>query len=216
MIPPEQINFLRSIKGTAAHVLLILILTGCSHNNRELQLLTGRSDKTITDALRLLESLHLAQNNGRQHGWSFPQNTQLPLFPASIVNLRDRKISDLAPYTTTTTKDPRSSKVVEEAEPRSENLRSSLQSAGIGRDSPAMHQLLAAKLDQDQVNAWLNYFHWWHKQRKQHPNQLVDGRQNFTAGLLIKILLDGDAAPAARCHECLELPSDCYCDLIAK
>ncbi|MGB3717907.1 MAG: hypothetical protein WA996_26115, partial [Candidatus Promineifilaceae bacterium] len=73
----EQAVFLRALKGAPASIVLALALTGSSLSNRDLELATGYSDKSISRGLALLELKGIAQNNGRSNGWSVRYDSQL-------------------------------------------------------------------------------------------------------------------------------------------
>lgn len=223
----EQATTLRALKGAAASVVLALAVTGRSMTNRELRLWTGYSDKPITEALALLDVEGITQYNGRQFGWSLSAGQMLLPLPThqhklstdkAQLSTGDRKVSDLGP-TTTTTKDLRSRKdkvVVEEETATSEILRSMLASAGVGANSKGMRDILSAEVEVERAAAWVTYWRWWKRERKRRPGQSVDGRAYFTAGLLIRVLLDGDEPPAERCEGCLELSADCYCNVVSR
>lgn len=80
MIPPDQLQFIRAIRGAPATVLLLLMMRGAAMTNKEICRWTGYSDKTMTDALGVLEQMRLAQYNGRTSGWSLSGGNQ-PLLP---------------------------------------------------------------------------------------------------------------------------------------
>lgn len=225
----DQMSLIRSLKGAPASIVVALVVLGRSLNNKQLCLATGYSDKTITAALVVLDIQGITQFNGRAAGWSLSAGQlklNLPEQLSTGYPQVDRKFSDLGPLTTTTTtiqiKDPESTlhtreeNVVVVEEDRSEILRSILAAAGIGANSQGMRDLLAAEIPISRAEAWLRYWDWWKRQRERQPSGLVDGRDVFSAGLLIRVLLDGDPAPAARCEECLELPADCYCASISR
>lgn len=76
----EQMRFVRSIKGAAASILWILLLSGRACTQRELETATGYTDKPLMTGLALLEAERLIQYNGRRHGWSLSGGFyQLPL-----------------------------------------------------------------------------------------------------------------------------------------
>lgn len=76
----EQQDFVRNIKGAAASILWILVLSGRTLTNRELQRATRYSDKPVTDALVWLEEREIVQYHGHYNGWSLAAGIkQLPL-----------------------------------------------------------------------------------------------------------------------------------------
>lgn len=89
----RQVAFIHSLKGAPASILIALALTGVSMTNQDLQLITGYTDKPITDGLAMLEIHGLAQHNGRQYGWSLPHGLQLPLFPSALLGRESRSAS---------------------------------------------------------------------------------------------------------------------------
>lgn len=66
----EQQDFVRNIKGAKASILLILLISGRSLTNRQLQESTGYSDKPVTDALAWLEPRGIVQYVGQVDGWT--------------------------------------------------------------------------------------------------------------------------------------------------
>lgn len=214
----QQVMKVRALKGAPASIILALLVTGRSMTNAQLRQYTGYSDKPITEALALLDTEGITQYNGRSYGWSLSAGQmQLPgLHKLSTVGHNeslDRKVSDLTP-TTTTTIDLEVQREVVVEEQKSEKLRSILLSAGVGQRSKGMKQLLAANIPIERAAAWVAYWRWWQRERERRPGP-VDGRDYFTVGLLIRVLLDGDEAPAARCDTCLETAAECYCKLIS-
>jgi hypothetical protein len=224
----NQVALIRSLKGAPSSILLTLLITGRSLTNKQLCTYTGYTDKTITAALEVLEMHQFTQFNGRTHGWSLAAGQlklNLPEQLSTGYPQIDRKFSDLDALTTTTTiqiKDQesplhtREKNVVVEEEKRSEILRSLLEPAGVGPNSTAMKNIITAGVEEKTAAAWVRYWKWWQQERERQPTGAIDGRRSFTAGLLIRVLLDGDAAPAERCGDCLELPADCYCRLISR
>lgn len=80
MTEREQLQFIRSIKGPPATILILLMVRGASMTNLDICRWTGYSDKPVTTALITLQQLGLAQDNGRAHGWSLAAGiNQLPL-----------------------------------------------------------------------------------------------------------------------------------------
>lgn len=72
-------QLIRALRGAPATVLLLLMMRGAAMTNKELCRWTGYSDKTMTDALGVLEQMRLAQYNGRTSGWSLSSGNQLAL-----------------------------------------------------------------------------------------------------------------------------------------
>lgn len=76
----EQVRFVRSLKGPAASILWVLILSDRACTGQELELATNYSDKSVKDGLALLTAEGLVQYNGKFNGWSLASGFyQLPL-----------------------------------------------------------------------------------------------------------------------------------------
>jgi len=90
----DQAVFLRALKGAPASIVLALVFTGLSLSNKELELATGYSGKSIAKGLALLELHKVVQNNGRANGWSVRNDFQLGLFPAALLGGDKLKIED--------------------------------------------------------------------------------------------------------------------------
>lgn len=76
----EQVRFVRSLKGPAASILFVLMLSGRACTGQELELATNYSDKSVKDGLALLTAEGLVQYNGKFNGWSLGSGFyQLPL-----------------------------------------------------------------------------------------------------------------------------------------
>lgn len=74
----EQKRFVRDIRGAAASILWILLMSGRSLTNIDLEDATGYSDKPINQGTARLQEYGLIQDNGIA-GWSIANVTQLPL-----------------------------------------------------------------------------------------------------------------------------------------
>ncbi len=76
--PFEQTQrFVRDIKGPAASILLVLLMSGRSLTQAQLEEATGYSDKPVRQGIDRLTDYGLLQNNGRYDGWCI--SPQLPL-----------------------------------------------------------------------------------------------------------------------------------------
>ncbi len=73
-----------------------------------------------------------------------------------------------------------------------------LERGGVGRYSPKMDELLARGLDLEVVQAHV-------LERLACEKGLVSGQPNYTPGLLVRKLEDGDPPPPMRCPKCLSL-----------
>ena len=226
----QHATLLRSLKGAPASIILALALTGVSLAKRDLEILTGYSDKPISKGLALLELNGFVQDNGRAAGWSLRAGLQLPLFPRPYsaaplspiqrgMEIPSRNISDFPAHSpsllssSTDLPDENDQGDKTEAEERLSKISDWLRLAGVGRRSPKMRQLLALDLDETYVRAWTLYSLWWQRESTRRPNHPIDGRRRFATGTLIRILLDGDQAPPDRCPDCLEL-EPCLCNVI--
>lgn len=200
MAYPETVTLIRSMRGAPAVILLTLLFTGRSITNKEFQLITGYTDKPVATALGVLETLGLAQNNGRYAGWSFPLSKQLPLFHH---------------YPAVSHPSSPSSRISISANVESQPIDVDywLLRAGISPNSKKFSELKAADLDELYVKAWVLQYEWWRKERNSSSLAVIDGRRNFSVGTLIRILQDGDNAPAMRCQDCHSI-LPCYCDVI--
>jgi hypothetical protein len=146
---------------------------------------TGYTDKTVTEAMSLLDSLALTQYNGRTNGWSLNAGQlSLPLIH-SLEQPVDKEIGKIPICTTTATANrERNSRPSSSSSRNAEidrKISDLLVEGGIGPGSKMYRQLLAADLDLDTVRAHVDY-------RVNHPNEV-------SVGLLIRRLLDGDPPP---------------------
>lgn len=190
MLDIETATLVRSIRGAPASILVALLITRRSITNKELQVITGYTDKPIATALCVLETLGFIQDNGRSNGWSFPHSRQLELFGS--LPLPPPSLS-----------------------PGRDSVSSWLDRAGVTANSKKMGELLAADFTVGYVRSWVLEFEWWRRESQLRPGQAIDGRRRFSIGTLIRILQDRDPAPAERCSACLtRLP--CYCDVVVR
>jgi hypothetical protein len=91
-------QLIRALRGAPATVLLLLMMRGAAMTNKELCRWTGYSDKTMTDALGVLEQMRLAQYNGRTSGWSLSSGNQLVLpFAAQDGGLQQQVLTNSTP-----------------------------------------------------------------------------------------------------------------------
>lgn len=201
----EQAQLIRTLKGAAASILLALALTADSLENKDLQLITGYSDKSITAGLALLEFHGLIQRTA-ELGWTLTGR-----MPAR------RKISGLLDSSSSDPDQKREEEEMKEETARgaagdAESVKRWLVRAGIGRNSPKLRQLLGLSLSERYVKAWVLEFEWW---KQNHTKPGFKGREVFSVGTLIHILLSGDQSPPMRCDGCL-MPLPCYCGIIKR
>ena len=200
MLDTEFVPLIRSMRGAPSSILLVLLFSGRSITNKDLQLITGYTDKPIASALALLESYGYAQNNGRYSGWSFPLTRQLPLFMRPSIEPVGRPPGYSAHF-------------ISASSPA--DVESWLLRAGVSPNSVKLSELLSLELDLDLVKSWVLEFEWWLRERRSSSSVFIAGRRTFTVGTLIRILQDGDKAPPMRCSDCLAvLP--CYCDIVSR
>lgn len=212
----EQVRFVRSLKGPAASILWVLILSGRACTGQELELATNYSDKSVKDGLALLTAEGLVQYNGKFNGWSLASGFyQLPLpfqqlsdgaalLVAGIVDggvmvLDDRKNSDHGPLSSSSTLIDHKRVNPEEEEERAQSRKNSevlglLVAAGAAPKSSAVKRVLALDLDPAYVRA-----------HAQHRAALLEQGQMYPVGWLINKLECGDPAPAPKqgvCPDC--------------
>lgn len=225
MPEPETIQLFRALRGAPATILLLLLMRQVSMTNLEIQMTTGLSDRTVTKSLATLDALGYTQHNGRHHGWSIRQGSQLRLpfreqLDGSYPQPVDNKIVNSTIYALTTTTTIDSLDLALESMSSSSRSRGKdrkiydlpqdgpdsgtagdpdvaywLRRAGVGPTSRKYRQLLAAGLDPETVRA--------------HALERLAKPDLVPVGLLIVRLLDGDPAPAPRCPECY-LPLDSF------
>jgi hypothetical protein len=84
-IEAQQMQFLRSLKGAAASILITMMLVNRTFEQKELMQLTNYSDKTIQSGLELLLSYGIVERPNR-FAWRLSDGLrQLPLFPQSVL-----------------------------------------------------------------------------------------------------------------------------------
>ena len=76
----EVERFVRDIKGPAASILWVLLLSGSSLTKSQLERATGYSDKSVVKGLERLAGYGLVQDNGRAFGWSMAKQLPLPFW----------------------------------------------------------------------------------------------------------------------------------------
>ncbi len=195
----------RLLRGAPASVLLALLeQPGVVLGPRDLAFLTGYSVNSVKAGAALLERLGLAEATGGGWAWpaTAPQGWPLPLSgpPASID----------APLTTTDTLIPSGDKQ-QQASNDAAQIAHMLTAAGIGRNSAKMRALLAARPPVDYVRAHVTA----------RAAALKRGEE-YSVGLLITRLLDGDPAPVApgcrcgRCEDCRARTYARYADVIVR
>lgn len=210
----EQVRFVRSLKGPAASILFVLMLSGRSCTGRELELATNYTDKSVKDGLALLMAEGLVQYNGKFNGWSLASGFyQLPLphqldsgmalqvaesGSGQVAVLDDRKISDHGSLSSSSTLIDHK-RVNPEEEERAQSRKNSevlglLVAAGAAPKSSAVKRVLALDLDPAYVRA-----------HAQHRAALLEQGQMYPVGWLINKLECGDPAPAPKqgvCPDC--------------
>lgn len=204
---PEQVRFIRSLKGAAASILWVLMLSGRTCTSKELELATNYSDKPVSDGLALLETEGIVQYNGKFNGWSLgPGFYQLPLPFRQLVNgvalldagandggvigLEDRNISDLLSSSSSSYTD-QNLKIKQEEEEEGRDSRNysevlgMLVAAGVAPRSSALLNLMKLNLDPVYVKAHI-----------EHRRTVLEQGNPYPPGWLINKLRCGDPAPA--------------------
>ena len=207
---PEQVRFIRSLKGAAASILWVLMLSGRACTAKELELATNYSDKPVSDGLALLETEGIVQYNGKFNGWSLgPGFYQLPLpfhqltngaalldaggnGGEGVIGLEDRNNSDLLLSSSSSYTDQDSSNSQEEEEEARDSRNYSevlglLVAAGVAPRSPALLNLMKLGLDPVYVRAHV-----------EHRQMILERGNPYPPGWLINKLRCGDPAPVVR------------------
>lgn len=196
----------RLLKGAPASVLLALLeQPGAALAARELAFVTGYSVNSVKAGAALLERLGLAEATGSGWAWptTAPQGWPLPLSapPASI---------DTPLTATTDGLNLSDGRQQQQASRDAAQIADLLTGAGIGRNSAKMRALLAARLSLDYVRAHVDA-----------RAAALERGEEYSAGLLITRLLDGDPAPAVacrcgRCDACRARAYARYADVIVR
>jgi hypothetical protein len=229
MIDQQDIIKVKALSPTAARIFIIILLgQGQAFTGRQLAALLGKTEGTISLAVRELEVSGMAQYNGYSDGWSIPMHYQLSIEEF----LKNRKLLDevfeksktLPPYSslvsgndpgeeeiTTNQLSPgvfEKSKTPQADEPESTEVAAWLAYGGIIKNSPKMI-LLAQKIQSPEyVKAHvLEHLHErraWEKAGKRN-------REPGTGSLIYRLEKGWDAPPM-RCEDCLEREKDCRCN----
>lgn len=216
---PEQVRFIRSLKGAAASILWVLMLSGRTCTSKELELATNYSDKPVSDGLALLETEGIVQHNGKFNGWSLgPGFYQLPLpfhqltngaalldaggNGGGVIGLEDRNNSDLLSSSSSSYTDKAFSNTQEEEEEARDSRNYSevmglLVAAGVAPRSPALLNLMKMRLDPVYVRAHI-----------EHRQTVLEQGNPYPPGWLINKLRCGDPAPVVRSPHKQRIPDD--------
>lgn len=202
---PDQIGLVRAMKGAPASIVLALVLCGHALTNKDLEQMTGYSDKPISKGLALLELHGLVQYNGYAHGWSLTAAgaRQLSMFD-NLLPGESRNISEVGEFPTLSSSSSYISTEKKEEEERNARevgefptlngqlvdksevaLRQLLVDAGVGRRSRKLRELLDAGLEIGYVQAHI-----------QARETAVARGEHYPVGWLITKLLDGDPVPS--------------------
>ncbi len=192
----------RALRGAPASVLLALLEQPGAASAADLALLTGYSINAVKTGAALLERYGLIARANRSHGaaWALLAGAAGAAFPA-LGGASTDKLCQLTPpdiNAATAAINPHEGTSSSSSSGAAiDTIAELLTAAGIGRNSPAMRALLAAGLSADYVRAHIAA---WKRDN------------GAGVGLLIRRMLDGDAAPVCRCGRCGECRARAYAD----
>lgn len=174
----------RHLKGCPATILIALIFSGRAMNVKELRLATGYGRATTFDSLALLEPAGFVVRKG---------DNRFALHEA-FTHFFQTKNSDFRPPTppyTATTISPKTEGSSSKQKEASENreIAQMLIATGIGRRSPKLQAILDAGLDAAYVQAHVDA-----------RAAAIAAGEEYSVGLLITRLLDGDPAPVTDAY----------------
>jgi predicted transcriptional regulator len=204
---PIDLVFFRGLKGAPASILLLLIFTQQPLHRHTIETATGYSDKPIAAALALLERCRMIAQSENGFVLAKELSRKISDFEASSSSVQIRLSDEIE------------REDEEEEQQASRNYSETitwLTRAGIGRRSPKLAEIIATEPDPSHIKAWVLYLEWWTREAERYPGAVIDGRQQFSVGTLITVLLDGDPTPEVRCSQCLEEDRNCYCGLVKR
>jgi hypothetical protein len=210
----ERLAWLSQLpRGSGHQVALALLVVGRPMAADELAMASGLKSRTLSEVLRWLEALGVVEK--AKGGWTLSAASLATVGEtagkASVVDSsgsgnagRSANRKNGARATHSTPPPPKrdltmqvkhqgkgSGEEEEEESARRAAIEPLLVSAGVGRRSVKLAELLALNLDADYVAGWARY----------RQKQLDAGRP-FPVGHLIQALQDGDAVPACDCGRC--------------
>ena len=199
-----QVSFLRSINGTAAHILLALLGAGRELAVDDLAMATGYERRTVTKGLATLEALGLVGAARQGDGWALPAAIRARLVgqpdegaqparvaPATRAARAASSSSSLSVSLKLEDKGKKKKKGAHDAHDGRQAVEGLLLRSGIGRNSPKMGELLALGLDAGYVREHV----------AAREAALARG-DVYPVGWLINKLACGDPAPVCRCGRC--------------
>lgn len=188
----EQVSFLRSINGTAAHILLALLVAGRELAVEDLAVATGYEKRTLSKALALLEALGMAGVVAPQgDGWALLAAAQERLMKLPEEGTGSPENVARAARVPSSSSSIKVSSFVDEgkkkksADGAQQAIFDLLRRAGVGSRSPKMLELMSAGLDVEYVRG--------HVLARE---ALLERGDDYPVGWLIHKLECGDAAPA--------------------
>lgn len=189
----EQVAFLRSINGTAAHILLALLVAGRELAVEDLAVATGYEKRTLAKGLALLEALRLVGVVAPQgDSWALlaaarerlekqpEEGTGAPANIARAVRVPSSSSSGDIPVS-----HGENGKKKKKSAADVQAVKDLLRRAGIGNRSPKMLELVALGLDVAYVRG--------HVMARE---ALLERGEPYPVGWLINKLTCGDPAPA--------------------
>lgn len=226
---PEQIRFIRSIKGAAASILWVLILSGRACTNEDLQLATNYSDKPIKDGLSLLEAEGLVQYNGKFNGWSLAggfyqlplpfhqlvagvalldiradenESAALPVAVGADLNRDDRNISDLLSSSSSYREEEKIDREEEEEKKADETRKNSeIRGLLVGAGVAPRSSTLPKLLE---MGLDVDYV----RAHVEYRRAALEQGEEYPVNWLINKLRCGDAAPVVRSSHKQRIPDD--------
>lgn len=197
----EQVGFLRSLDGMAAHILLALLVAGRRLAADDLAMATGCDKRTVRRGLALLEALGLVERVALDAGgWALPAAVrgQLVGLPEEGAHAARNGAHALRAASSSSSlsislklEDEGEKKKKKGARGAQQEVEGLLLRAGIGRTSPKLGELLALGLDAGYVREHV----------AAREAALAKG-EAYPVGWLINKLACGDPAPVCRCGRC--------------
>lgn len=189
----EQVAFLRSINGTAAHILLALLVAGRELAAEDLAMATGYEKRTLSKALALLEALGMAGVVAPQgDGWALLAAAQERLVKqpeggtcSPAENARAARVPSSSSSVSIPVFHGENGKKKKKSAADEQAIFDLLRRAGIGNRSPKMLELMTLGLDVAYV-----------REHVMAREALLERGEQYPVGWLINKLECGDPAPA--------------------
>lgn len=231
----ERLAWLSQLpRGSGHQVALALVVVGRPMAAEELAMASGLKSRTLTEVLRWMAALGMVEQRG--DGWTLSAASLALVGKASdtvsdgnssgpgTASRSDGKATARAARNKNavraahdTPPPPKRDLTIslgslEEEEGRRTGQRGKVEgllaSAGVGKRSAKMQQLLALDLDPDYVGRWVRY----------RQQRLAEGK-TMPVGWLIQALQDGDAVPdceCGQCPECMQRQFGQYADVVCR